>query len=178
MGKDKALLQAPDSHSTSHQLLWQRQLQTLQALDPAELLISGPRRPGFPAAIRCIADRLPSRGPLGGLATCLAEITTPWMLVLAIDLPFMETGFLAGILQARKPGQGVVPRGPARYEPLAAVYPQAAAPTANAELNAGRLRLQGFVDTLARAALIDQYPLSPGDLRFFRNWNTSRDLEP
>jgi molybdenum cofactor guanylyltransferase len=180
MGADKALLQAPGGHSPSQEsLLWQRQLQTLQALEPAEIFISGPRRPGFPAAVRCVADRLPSRGPLGGLATCLDQVTTPWLLVLAIDLPFMEEEFLARLIDACKPpGRGAVPRGPAGYEPLAAVYPRAAAQIANAALDAGQLRLQGFVDELVRAALVEPYPLGAADLRLFQNWNTIDDLDP
>jgi molybdopterin-guanine dinucleotide biosynthesis protein A len=174
MGTDKALLRAPGGDSPP-ELLWQRQLRTLQALEPAEILISGPPRPGFPADVRCIVDRWPGCGPLGGLATCLAQVTTPWLLVLAIDLPHMETDFLARVLQACKAGKGAVPRGPAHYEPLAAVYPRAAAGIANAALDAGRLRLQEFVDELVQAALIEPYLLSAGDLRLFQNWNTSQD---
>jgi molybdopterin-guanine dinucleotide biosynthesis protein A len=177
MGVDKALLQVPCGHASSQQVpLWQRQLQILQAVEPAEIFLSGPRRPGFPAAVRCVADRLPSRGPLGGLATCLDQVATPWLLVLAIDLPFMETEFLARVLEACRPGRGAVPRGPALYEPLAAVYPRAAAQIANAALDAGQLRLQGFVDELVRASLVEPYPLSAGDLRLFQNWNTIHDL--
>ena len=178
MGVDKALLKlkAPGGHSPSR-LLWQRQLDTLQALGPAEILVSGPRRPGFPASVRCITDRVPSCGPLGGIATCLAQVTTPRLLVLAIDLPLMETDFLTRVLQACVPGKGAVPRGPAHYEPLAAVYPRAAAEIANAALDAGRFRLQGFVDELIRAALVEPYPLSAGDLRLFHNWNTIQDRD-
>ncbi|MBV8898547.1 MAG: molybdenum cofactor guanylyltransferase [Verrucomicrobia bacterium] len=177
MGVDKALLPAPGSRASSQPVpLWRRQLQTLQALGPAEIFISGPQRPGFPATVRCVADRLPSRGPLGGLAACLDQVTTPWLLLLAIDLPFMETEFLARLIGACTPGRGAVPRGPTRYEPLAAVYPRAAAQIANAALDAGQLRLQRFVDDLARAALVEPYPLRAGDLRLFQNWNTIHDL--
>ncbi|MBV9997579.1 MAG: molybdenum cofactor guanylyltransferase [Verrucomicrobia bacterium] len=177
MGIDKALLPAPGGHARSQPLLmWQRQLQLLQALEPAEIFLSGPRRPGFPEALPCIADRLPSRGPLGGLATCLDQITTPWLLVLAIDLPFMETEFLARVLEACKTGRGAVPRSPGHYEPLAAVYPRTAASAANAALDAGQFRLQGLVERLVRASLVEPYPLRPGDLRLFRNWNTIHDL--
>ena len=174
MGVDKALLKAPGGRWPPL-LLWQRQLETLQALGPAEILISGPRRPGFPSDVRCVADRVPSCGPLGGIATCLAEVTTPRLLVLAIDLPLMETDFLARVLRACGLEKGAVPRGPAHYEPLAAVYHRAAAGIANAALDAGRLRLQGFVDELVRAALVEPYPLSAGDLRLFKNWNTIQD---
>lgn len=179
MGVDKALLPAPGGRAPSLSVpLWQRQLQTLQALQPAEIFISGPRKPGFPTTVRCIADRVPSRGPLGGLATCLQQVTTPCLVVLAIDLPFMETEFLARLLEACGPGRGAVPRGHTRYEPLAAVYPRAAAQIANAALDAGRLKLQGFVDELVRATLVEPYPLSAGDLRLFQNWNTMHDLDP
>jgi molybdopterin-guanine dinucleotide biosynthesis protein A len=89
----------------------------------------------------------------------------------------MKAEFLARLLDTCTPGKGVVPRGPtSRYEPLAAVYPRAAAPMANAALRAGQLRLQGFVDELVRAALVEPYPLRAGDLRLFRNWNTPGDL--
>jgi molybdenum cofactor guanylyltransferase len=177
MGVDKALLPAPGGPASSQPLLmWQRQLRILQALKPAEIFISGPRRPGFPEAVCCLMDRLASRGPLGGLAACLDQITTPGLLVLAIDLPFMETAFLARVLDACQPGRGAVPRGPTHYEPLAAVYPRAAAQTANAALDAGQLKLQGFVEALVRASLVDPYPLQSRDLRLFRNWNTIDDL--
>lgn len=177
MGVDKALLPAPGGHAPSQPvLMWQRQFQVLQALEPAEIFLSGPRRPGFPEAVRCIADRLPSRGPLGGLATCLDRITTPWLLVLAIDLPFMESAFLFRVLEACKPGRGAVPRRPACYEPLAAVYPRAAAETANAALNVGQFRLQDLVERLVGASLVEPYPLRSSDLRLFRNWNTIHDL--
>ena len=174
---DKASLPVPDERAPSRVCpLWRRQLDTLQALHPAEILISGPPRPGFPPGVRCVADRLASRGPLGGLATCLDEATTPLLLVLAIDLPFMEPAFLGRMLDACSPGRGAVPRGSAHYEPLAAVYPRAAARIANAALEAGQLRLQSFVEELVRSALIEPYPLRADDLRLFRNWNTIHDL--
>src|SRR5689334_5170009 len=124
MGVDKALLPVPEGKSRVRPL-WQHQLGTLETLGPVEVLVSGPARPGFPARLRCVPDDVPARGPLGGLAACLAQVTTPWMLVLAVDLPLMTASFLGGLLQACDAGRGVVPRGPDHYEPLAAVYPRA-----------------------------------------------------
>ena len=176
MGMDKALVPVTDA-AGSPRPLWRHQLATLQALAPVEILVSGPPRPDFPATMRCVPDGLASGGPLAGIAACLALVTTRWAVVLAIDLPRMTPGFLDRLLRtAVADGQGAVPRGPYHYEPLAAVYPQAAADVAGAALKASRLRLQDFVDELIAAALVRPFPLKPGDLRLFTNWNATADL--
>lgn len=160
MGRDKALLPLPGG-----QLLWQRQLAVLQQLAPAEIFVSGPRRPGFPATLE---DRLPGLGPLAGVTAALEAMTTPRLLALAVDLPGMTAPFLARLLARPR---GAVPAVDGRLEPLAAVYPASVLPLARQHLASADRSLQ----RLARAAGLDVIAVAPGDSPLFVNWNHPAD---
>ncbi len=89
MGKDKAtaLFQGKP--------LWQVQLNLLRELRPAEIFLSARSDPGWrPADVKFVADEPPSRGPLSGVAASLGRIRTKHLLVLAIDMPFMNEKYL------------------------------------------------------------------------------------
>src|SRR5262249_20874052 len=103
MGRDKALVEIEG------QPLWRRQIALLEALPPAGLIISGPRRAEFAPGTRCIEDSGESRGPLSGVAAALQAATQPHVLVLAVDLPRMSVEFLRHLSDVISPGIGVVP---------------------------------------------------------------------
>jgi molybdopterin-guanine dinucleotide biosynthesis protein A len=70
MGRDKAgvLLHG--------QPLWQRQLATLRAVQPAELFISGKADAAYAGAgVEIVADNFPGLGPLSGLEATLRRAT-------------------------------------------------------------------------------------------------------
>ena len=167
MGRDKALLPLADGR-----LLWQRQLDVLRALEPAELFVSGPWREGFPAALVCLEDEGESRGPLSGIAAALGATRAERLAVLAIDLPRMTVGFLRGLLERAEDGRGVVPRhgvdGP--YEPLAAVYPAGCLQLARERLCGDDWSLQGFVQ--AAGEKLHAHEIAPDEAACFANWNT------
>ena len=93
MGRDKAYL--PVQWEGTSAPLWKRQLGVLQALAPDRLVISGPRKPGYPESVTILADEYDGVGPLGGIATCLRKTQTTLLLVLAIDLPQIQAGIFA-----------------------------------------------------------------------------------
>jgi molybdopterin-guanine dinucleotide biosynthesis protein A len=171
MGRDKAALVLDGVP------LWQRQLATLSALEPDELLISGPLDgPWRDAGVECIPDQPPGAGPLGALATILPRMRGRRVVVLAVDLPGMTTAYLRRLL-ANAPGEnGLVPALDGRFEPLAAIYPQALAPLAAQQLAAGRLSLQDFVRAGLDAALLGAHPVADAERALFRNVNTPADL--
>lgn len=176
MGRDKALLPLPDGR-----LLWERQLDVLRELQPAEIFISGPRRDGFPADIRCLADTLPDRGPLAGVAAALEAMQTPLLVALAIDLPRMTAAFLGNLLAASSRERGAVPRrtdaSGGFYEPLAAVYPRACSSLAHAQLHGDDFSLQTFVRNAVGAGLIGAHLLNePTAGELFANWNAPTDV--
>ena len=173
MGRDKALLPLPDGR-----LLWQRQLDVLRALEPAELFISGPARPGFPAAVPTVEDAVPGLGPLGGIAAVLAVMRSARLLVLAVDLPMMASAFLCKLLRhGNNEARGIVPQAAdGFFEPLAAVYPRTALGPAQARIGRQELSLQTFIRALIAERKVSTLPIDAAESALFANWNAPIDL--
>lgn len=70
-----------------------RVLDVLAAVTDTQLVVGGPRWCGTPG----LDDRYPGEGPVGGLLTALAAITTSHALVVAGDLPFLTAAFLQSL---------------------------------------------------------------------------------
>ncbi len=171
MGQDKALLTLPDGRR-----LWERQLAVLRELEPAELFLSGPPRTGFPDDVALLADDAPDGGPLAGIAVALKTMRSPRLVVLAVDLPAMTTGFLRGLL-AGETAAGVVPQmADGFFEPLAAVYPREALLIAEVRLRDADRSLQTFVRALIEGSLVVARPVAEEDASLFTNWNRPQDF--
>jgi molybdopterin-guanine dinucleotide biosynthesis protein A len=74
--------------------------------------------------VRLIPDLLPGTGALGGLYTALASASFPLAAVVACDMPFASLPLLQVMVDVMENEQVdvVVPRTPAGFEPLHAVY--------------------------------------------------------
>ena len=171
MGRDKAALPIAGVP------LWARQIATLRALAPDELLISGPASgPWVGEGVPTIADAYPDAGPLGGLATVLARMKCERLLVLAVDLPAMTPEYLRGLLARCAPARGWVPVLDDRFEPLVAIYPRAMAAVAAQQLAAGERSLQSFVRAGIEAGWLEVCPAEQAERALFHNVNTPADL--
>jgi molybdenum cofactor guanylyltransferase len=113
----------------------------LLALSPkfAEVLLvtseSTPYR-GFP--VRMVADVISDRGAPGGVHAALVHAATPWVLVVAADMPFV-TGVVVEVLLAQR-SEGVDAVGfevDGRLQPLLACYRTSLATAWGAALDAG-----------------------------------------
>ena len=172
MGRDKALLPLPDGR-----LLWERQLDVLESLGPKEMFISGPPREGFPKDVPLLSDEHPGLGPLSGIAAALEAMTSPLLMVLAIDLPAMSAPFLRALLASSREEMGVVPRHDdprGYYEPLAAVYPRDCLEVTQEKLRAGELALQGFIQTAS--PFLQTHLITTQERALFVNWNEPGSL--
>src|SRR4029077_9584007 len=99
MGEDKATVLVRGKS------LWQIQLDLLRKLDPAEISVSARTDPAWrPPDVHFVADDLPSRGPLSGLAAALARMHTKPLLALAIDMPLMSEKYLRFLCGQIEPG--------------------------------------------------------------------------
>ncbi|MFF3439310.1 molybdenum cofactor guanylyltransferase [Streptosporangium sp. NPDC002721] len=76
----------------------------------ARLIVVGPPRPGLPRAIFRREDP-PGGGPVPALRAGLAEVTAPWVALLAADLPFLTAEHVAALLDAAGAGDGQDPAG-------------------------------------------------------------------
>jgi len=173
MGRDKALLPVPGSG----EVLWQRQLAVLAELRPAEIFWSGPSRPGMPADVQIVPDKIADAGPLAGLSACLEKSQSELLVVLAVDLPRITSGFLWSLLGQSSANAGAIIRCGDRFEPLAAVYPKSVALLAARQLERKRYALQDLITEAIKENLLRVVPSgknAPSDL--FTNWNSPEDL--
>jgi molybdenum cofactor guanylyltransferase len=174
MGRDKAFL--PVEWEGTFAPLWARQLAILKSLAPEKLLISGPRKPGFPESVRVLPDEWKNAGPLGGIATCLSQIQSALLLVLAIDLPQIQPEFLKKLLARSEADCGVVPISHNRFEPLVAIYPRVALGVAIDQIKDHDYVLRHFVEKLLRRRLLIGYEVGIREQDQLLNWNKPEDL--
>ncbi|MEZ5290521.1 MAG: molybdenum cofactor guanylyltransferase [Vicinamibacterales bacterium] len=117
-------------------------------------------------------------GALAGLHAALTHAATPYVLVLAGDLPFLTVPFLAALLERRHAAEAVVPRPAGRWQPLCAVYQRTVAGKAQARLARGLWRVTDLLDDL-RVEAVDDVALAPFDPhgRLLLNVNTPDDYQ-
>ena len=131
----------------------------------------------LPSWVRPVVDEYPGMGSLGGIYTGLASADTDWGVVVACDMPFLNTGLLTLMLSMRSDSDVVVPVLDGRPEPTHAAYSQVCLPHIRRRLDAEELKITGFFDSV-RVKYLDQpevEALDPGLLSFF-NVNTQEDL--
>ena len=94
--------------------------------DEVLLVSADPRLPD--AGLRRVEDLLPGRGAPGGVQAAMAMASTPWVLAVAGDMPFLDGRAVLPLLEARRDDVDAVAYTVAgRLEPLAAVYRSALA---------------------------------------------------
>jgi molybdopterin-guanine dinucleotide biosynthesis protein A len=128
-------------------------------------IVGGTRHPD----LRFIDDEFPRFGPLGGIATALADSPADWTLITACDMPGLTGEWLRGLLE-RAEGQALVPRTPdGRIHPLAAVWHRSAGPKI-------REAVLGGIHTVREAVqALDCRWLEVADSGWVRNVNTPGD---
>jgi len=171
MGSDKAWLQL------GGQPLVVRQVELARALGAAEVFISGRAGVDYdPLDCRVLHDRVADAGPLAGIEAALAAISTPLLLVLAVDMPRMTPLPLQTLLVCCTERRGAIPRFDHRVEPLAAIYPRSALQVAQELLDMHCYAARNFAERcvgLKLAAFID---LPEQHSACFENWNTPADI--
>ena len=157
--------------------IFERQCEVLRPL-VAEILVSSPREvPGH----RTVVDAVPGAGPLAGIAAGLAAAATPWLLVVAGDMPYVSGALIELVLSGAREGADAVGiRIGELPEPLLcllrvdAARPALAARLAGARLKASRLLTDGDL----RVAWIPEAAVRAIDptLRALFNVNEPADL--
>lgn len=164
MGVDKAMLRMADG------ALWERQLGVLRAAGCREMMISArPEQTWVPASTLVVHDARPDAGPLAGIAAALAQTDATHLMVLAVDLPRMEPGWLMRLKSHCAPGVGAVGRHAEFFEPLAAIFPRELRGAAESALGSGELSLQRFIGSAGEA--MTAVEISPAEAIWFTNWN-------
>jgi len=128
-----------------------------------------------------IEDVYPERGPLGGIHAALSSSSKVELnLMLAVDLPFIETVFLRYLLKRARETSATVtlPRVGGGWQPLCAVYRPAFLPAAEKALKQGRNKIDALFAGLQLCVLegdeLQQAGFLPG---IFDNINTPEEWQ-
>lgn len=114
MGQPKAALPLGGRTLLAHQT------EKLRSLGIRDILLSGEIL-APPEGTTVLPDRLPDRGPLGGLYTGLSAARTCACLVLSVDVPLLPASELRALLEAHRSGATLLSHN-GTLEPLIGVY--------------------------------------------------------
>lgn len=174
MGADKAFLKF---HNTT---LLERAVETAK-LATDNVYICGPREKFGPESI---VDVFADCGPLGGIHAALKSSQSELNLILAVDLPFLDAGFLRYLLRHANAEPGgnlplaIVPRAAGGWQPLCALYRKAFAATAENALRLKRCKIDPLFKSVPVRAVEEAEILGAGfSLQMFDNVNTREDLK-
>jgi len=157
--------------------IFERQVEALRPC-VGEIVVSSPRAvPGY----RTVADAIPDAGPLAGIAAGLAAAATPWLFVIAGDMPHVHRAFIELVLShgdTESDAVGIRIRG--LPEPLCTAMRVAVwRPIVAARIAAGRLKASSLLtDEAVRVRWIEEAALRAIDplLRALHNVNAPEDL--
>jgi len=137
-----------------------RQVAALAPLTDDVLIVGGATHAGA----RAIADRVEGCGPLGGLDAALTHAKGDAVILVACDMPFLSTAFLAHLAGCASGAiDVVVPQTERGYHPLCAVYRRTAYDTAARHLAERRLKMRGLLADLR------VHVVGPADIERFGN---------
>jgi molybdopterin-guanine dinucleotide biosynthesis protein A len=134
---------------------------------------------------KCVADRWPGEGPLGGLITALEDAgarsaTARWNLIVSCDMPFLTQEWLAYLAEraARSATHVVFPQSAHGPEPLCACYRTDAGPALRAAFERGVRKVTDALKQV-KTEVLDEADWKRFDSagRLFWNMNTLADYE-
>lgn len=141
----------------------------------SRVLIAGDRpdlaQPGIPA----IADIYPGSA-LGGLHTGLQAAKTDWIFVAPCDMPHPDPRILELLVKQRNGFDAIVPRTPAGYEPVFALYHKNCLQPMEEMLRQGQYRIYDFYQRI-NIHYLDSQKMPVGWERGLLNINTPEQLK-
>ncbi len=133
----------------------ERQLDVLRSLTPDVMLIDRDESHACPTGVRPVRDAVTQSGALGGIYTALQAATTDRVVILACDMPFVTTAFLAHLIDTDSDADIVIPRDAQGRHPLCGVFHRRIAPALRTRIDAHALRVE---DALAIFTVHDVGP--------------------
>lgn len=116
------------------------------------------------------ADVLPQRGPLVGLVSSLLYSRTPYVFVVACDMPFLGPDLIVSMINEIRGEDVVIPKTKVGYEALHAIYNRSCLSPMLRLIDAGRFRVRDIFPFVS-VRTVNVEPIS-----VFTNVNTEEDL--
>jgi len=174
MGEDKRHL------VVGEQTLLERGLAVLQSTFREVLVVIAQDSPPLGVDARVVRDLVPDCGSLGGLYTGLMQATTPYIFVVACDMPFLNQPVIAQFTSRTVIADIVMAKLDGRLHPMHALYSKRCVPALEEMIRARQLKIQEIVSELSlRVRYVTEADLLTIDPsgRSFYNVNTMADLE-
>ncbi len=171
MGENKALM------SLGGMRLIDRVVQVMREVCPQLLLVTNSPDVYAGLGLPMVGDVWPDKGSLGGIYSALYHAKTPYCLVVACDMPFLNAEVLRYLVAQKADYDVVIPDVAGEQQPLHAVYSQACSTPIAHRLEAHRLKITGFFpEVRVRTVTADELrPFDPA-LRAFQNLNTPEEF--
>jgi len=178
-GQDKALIQL------GGELVLVRMLDVLKKSGVRDLIVVGAKTKYKRFGVRCIEDKWPGEGPLGGIVTALYRSLADkygyrWNLILSCDMPFLTADWLGFLVDRSKKSEADVvfaysKTGP---EPLCACWKTTAVERLQAAFERGVRKVTDGI-ALLKAEVLDEKEWKRFDKsgRLFWNMNTPAEYE-
>jgi molybdopterin-guanine dinucleotide biosynthesis protein A len=174
MGREKALM--PVRGAGSPTLLADR-TSLLLTLGVGHVMISLRVDLDCPdASLDVVRDAPGTFGPLAGIAAALRRAPGRPLLVLGVDMPFVDASILGHIIRSATPTRGCAPRVGGRWEPHCAVYPPSTLAPAEALLREGRGSPSALLDALATACRVAAIDVLDDMAWRHTSWNRPEDV--
>ena len=174
MGEDKRHL------VVGEQTLLERSLAVLRSIFHEVLVVIAQDSPSLGVDVRVVRDLVPDCGSLGGLYSGLMQATTPWVFVVACDMPFLNQAVIAQFTSRRTTADIVMAKLDAGLQPMHAVYGKQCLPVLEQMVRARQLKIQEIIShpplRVCYVTETDLLTIDPSG-RSFYNVNTLADLE-
>jgi len=104
-----------------------------------------------------VYDEYRGCGPLAGIHACLGMAASPWLLVVACDLPFIQTASLERLVAACTPSHQIVYCGAegGQAQPLCGCYHRSLVDALGSALYEERYAVHRFLDSVLHVRRID-----------------------
>ena len=174
MGEDKRFL------SVGEETLFERSLAVLRSVFETVFVVIAQDSPALRSDVPVLRDLVPDCGSLGGLYTGLKQAATPYVFVVACDMPFLNPATVRYFMEIKGDQDVVMAKLENGLHPMHALYHRRCLPVMEDLMKAQELKIQQLATHPAlRVRLIQPAEFSTVDPegRSFYNVNTPSDLE-
>jgi len=128
--------------------------------------------------IPMVRDVWPEKGSLGGVYSAIYHVITPYCLVVACDMPFLNAAVLRYLITQMADYDVIIPDVLDELQTLHAIYSKACLQPIERRLEANRLRIVGFFpDVRVRTVTASELQVYDPELLAFQNLNTPEEFQ-
>jgi molybdopterin-guanine dinucleotide biosynthesis protein A len=172
MGKDKAFLKIAGKPMIEHVL------QALQSVVNRIIIVTNSPQAYASYDALVVTDASDKRGPLTGIYTGLLHSTDEYNIVVACDMPFLNSSLLSYMASLAGDYDVVVPKVGEYIEPLHAIYRKQLLPVMEKRIQCDARQIRGvFSEVRVRYVTESEIDRFDPERRSFKNLNTPEEYK-